>query len=707
MIFCKKWNFYISQIKFFRIIITKMKMLLSVSFRFLSLDRSGFFVLFLCFFVSKNFGQNKQNDSISNSSSWVKNKSYTINSLSVEGNRVFSDQSVKAYSGLTVGSKIKVPGDKIATAVRKLYETKRFDLVEVYVVSVTSDGIDLMIRVKELPQLREVVVKGVKSSKLKSLIKDAELKKGAMVTENLLVTTKNYFEKKQREKGFLKAKVNIVVKPVLDTLLSNTVDLLIRVDKGPRVRITDIVFNGNEKVKDSKLRATLKDTKRKNLWRFWKTSKFIEEKFQTDLQRLIEKYQSLGYRDARVLSHKITDTKEDNNINLSIDVQEGRRYYFGNIDFLGNSVFPREQLFAFLKIKPGDVYNKKMLEERVKGNGKPDSDDLSSLYQNSGYLFSNVEALETNVKNDSIDIEIRVREDKPAVINNVTVSGNEVTNDHVIYRELRTRPGQLYSKQDIIRTIREISQMRFFDPQNVTPNINPNYSEKTVDISYNVAKRGTSQIELQGGYGNAFIGTIGLSFNNFSFRNLFKKEEYRPLPMGDAQSIALRLQASQFFSTYSFSFQEPWLGGREPKNLSFSVFRSTRYNYNFRTREVDKSRRINMIGLNLSLGQRLKWPDDFFVLSQGISYQLYDIHKYPLGTLNFEDGTGESHNLAYTLSISRNSSGPNPIFPKIGSSFTFSLKATLPYSWFSGRQFDNLKNKKEFQKIKWGWTTTN
>ena len=241
--------------------------------------------------------------------------------------------------------------------------------------------------------------------------------------------------------------------------------------------------------------------------------------------------------------------------------------------------------------------------------------------------------------------------------------------------------------------------MRFFDPQNISPNIVPNYNEKTVDIEYTVAKRGTSQIELQGGYGNAFIGTIGLAFNNFSFRNLFNKKEYRPLPMGDAQSVALRLQASQFFSTYSFSFSEPWLGGVEPKSLSFSVFRSTRYNYNFRTRDVDTSRYLNMIGVNLSLGERLKWPDDFFTLSQGISYQLYDIQKYPLGILNFENGTGISNNLAYTFSISRNSSGPNPIFPKMGSNFTISGKVTLPYSLFNGKDFANLDKQKEFQQL--------
>lgn len=653
-------------------------------------------VLVFLFFSKRIFGQEVSKES---SASWVKNKAYVLKSLKVSGNKVFSDQSVKAYSGLLEGSMIKVPGDKIATAVRKLYETKRFDLVDVYVDKVEDDGITLLIEVKELPQLHEVIAVGIKPSKLKSLIKDAELKKGAMVTENLLVTTKNYFEKKQREKGYLNAKVNIVVKPLSDSIATNAVDLVLRVDKGSRVKISDITINGNKEVSDSRLRRTLKNTKRRNFWRFWKRSKFVAEKFEEDLKKLIEKYQSLGFRDARVLAHQVIPDKKDKDVRLNIDVQEGKRYYFGDISFLGNSVFQSDQLSKFLKIRKGDVYNNKLLDERVKGDGKPDSDDLSSLYQNSGYLFSNVDAVETNVRNDSIDIEIRIREDKPATIKNVTVTGNEVTNDRVIYRELRTRPGQLYSKQDIIRTIREISQMRFFDPQNVTPNINPNYNEKTVDISYNVAKRGTSQIELQGGYGNAFIGTIGLSFNNFSFRNMFKKEEYKPLPMGDAQSVSLRLQASQFFKTYSFSFQEPWLGGVEPRNLSFSISRSIRYNYNFRTREVDSSRRLNIVAINASLGQRLKWPDDFFVLSQGVSYQLYDIQKYPLGILNFENGTGESHNLAYTLNLSRNSSGPNPIFPKTGSNFSFSLKATVPYSLLSGKRFDNLKDKKEYQRL--------
>ena len=441
----------------------------------------------------------------------------------------------------------------------------------------------------------------------------------------------------------------------------------------------------------------MKDTKRKFWGRFWKTSKYIKDKYKDDIQNLLDEYSELGYRDARIISDSITWNKDGKTINLDIHLEEGKRYYFGDIKFLGNSSYTTAQLQRFLRIQQGDVYNAKILNERVKGDNTPDSEDITSLYQNSGYLFSQVNAVETKVDNDKIDVEIRIHEDDPATIKKVRVKGNEVTNDFVIYRELKTRPGDLYSKENIIRSIREISQLGFFDPENVTPDLQPNYADKTVDIDYTVVKKGASQIELQGGYGGgSFIGTLGLSFNNFSIRNLLKKEEYKPLPMGDGQSLALRLQVSRYYSTHSFSFSEPWLGGKKPKSFSFSIYNSRQYQVDYRNNDVDKSKRLNILGVTIGLGQRLQWPDDFFTLSQAISYRQYDINQYNIGLLNFENGTGASNNLSYSITLGRNSSGPSRIFPTTGSEFSIGAKFTLPHSLFSKTDYNDLENNPEY-----------
>lgn len=633
-----------------------------------------------------------------------KGKKYTLGEISVAGVQQFSEQSVKIYAGLKTGQQIKIPGDKLSSAVKKLYETKRFSSVDVYLLKLDGQTAYLEIRVKELPQLSDVHISGVSKSKSKTLITEAELKKGEMLTENLLVTTKNYFEKKYTEKGYLKTKVSLNTQK--DTSEVNAENLYVHIDKGPKIKIKKIHVYGNEKVSDKKIRKLLKNTKRKFWGRFWKSSKYIEEKFKEDKKNLLENYSENGFRDARILADSISWNPDGKTIDLHLSLNEGRRYYFGALKFLGNSNYTTAQLQKFLKIQKGDVYNAKILNERVKGDNSPDSEDISSLYQNTGYLFSQVNAVETKVKNDTISVEIRIHEDKPATIKKVTVSGNEVTNDHVIFRELRTKPGDLYSKENIIRSIREISQLGFFDPENVTPDLQPNYVDKTVDIDYSVVKKGSSQIELQGGYGGgAFIGTLGLSFNNFSIRDLFKKEAYKPLPMGDGQSLSLRLQSSRFYSTYSFSFSEPWLGGKKPKTFSFSIYNSKQYQYDFQNFTVDKSRRLNITGATLGLGQRLKWPDDYFSLNQSLSFRQYNAKEYFINSLNFENGTGVSNNLSYSIDLRRNSSGPSLIFPTMGSDFSFGVKLTLPHSLISGTDYDALANNPDYninqEKFRW------
>ena len=625
-----------------------------------------------------------------------KENSYELGGISVSGLKKFEDETVKVFTGLKVGQQIKLPGDKLTSAIKKLYETKQFSNVEVYISKIDGNTAYLEFAVQELPQLSKVTIQGVKKNKAKDLQNDAELKVGEMVTDNLIVTTKNYFKKKYQEKGYLKTKVTLDTKP--DTTGVNIVNMLVRIDKGEKVKIKNINIEGNDAVSDKKLKKALKNTKTKMLGRFWKKSKYIEADFEEDLENLITTYSEKGHRDARVLDHSIT-WNDDNTLNLNLKVEEGKKYIFGNIDFLGNTKYTNEQLHRLLRIEKGDTYNGKVLKERVTGDGSPDSEDISTIYQNNGYLFSRVLPVETRVNNDSIDVEIRIFEDQPTKIKKVTVNGNDKTNDHVVFREIRTKPGYLYSKADIIRTIREIGQLGFFDAEAITPDINPNYQDKTVDIDYTVAEKGSSQIELQGGYGGgSFIGTLGLSFNNFSVRNIFNKKAYRPLPMGDGQTLSLRLQKSRYYTTSSFSFTEPWLGGKKPQSLSFSVYNSKQFRYDYTTNRVDKDQRLNIIGATVGLGKRLQWPDNYFTLSQSISYQLYDLQEYGMSIAGLYLTNGNLNNLSYNISLGRNSSGPNPVFPKQGSEFSVGAKLTIPYSLLNNKDYSSLELD---EKYKW------
>lgn len=626
--------------------------------------------------------------------SYNKGESYELGGITVTGLKKFSEQAVKVFTGLKEGQEIRLPGDKLTSAIKKLYEQKQFSNVDVYISKIDGRVVYLEFDVAELPELNKVTINGVKKSKAKELRKDTELIKGAMLTDNLLITSENYIREKYQEKGFLNTKINIDTK--IDTTGINTINMLINIDKGDKVKIKDIFIEGNEKVKDKKLRKAMKNTKTAMLGRFWKGSKYIEDDFKQDLQSIIDTYSEKGHRDARILNDSIS-FNDDNTINVHIGLEEGKKYYFGGISYLGNKVYTDNQLNKVIRIDKGQVYNSKVLKERVSGDGTPDSEDIATLYQNNGYIFSQVNPVETRVENDSIFVEVRITEDEPATLRKVTINGNTKTNDHVAYRQLRTRPGYLYRKDDIIRTIRELGQLGFFDPESITPNLNPNFQDKTVDIDYDVAEKGASQIELQGGYGGgSFIGTLGLSFNNFSMRNLFNKEAYQPLPMGDGQTLSLRLQKSRSYTTTSFSFTEPWLGGKKPQSLSFSIYQSKQFRYNFQTNSVDKDQRLNIIGASVGLGKRLRWPDDFFTLSQTLSLQRYDLKQYQLPTFSFT--TGISNNLSYGITLSRSSAGPNPVFPKNGSDFSIGAKLTFPYSLVNDKDYSNITDQ---DKYKW------
>jgi len=479
-------------------------------------------------------------------------------------------------------------------------------------------------------------------------------------------------------------------------LKKKRVNILVSIDKGNKVKIKSIKFNGNDKLSDKKLRKAMKNTKQKSIspLRLLKRSKYVEEDYKEDLLSIIDKYKENGFRDARVIKDSLIYV-DDKTISLLVDVEEGEEYTFGKIDFVGNTVYNDEFLSQILRIEEGDTYNGVELKKRIANEEKPDGIDITNVYQNTGYMFSSINPVEVSADGNVIDLEIRITEGKPAYFNSVSVKGNDVTNDHVIYREIRTRPGELYSRANIIRTIRELGQLGFFNAQAIVPDIkNPNPVDGTLDIEYTVEEQGSSQIELQGGYGGGgFIGTLGLSFNNFSLRNIFKGEAYTPVPRGDGQSMALRLQASQFFQTYSLSFSEPWLGGKKPFQLSTSLSHSRQFLFDPVSRRADKTRRFNITGLTFGISTRLKEPDDYFLFSQAISYQHYDLQNYNTGLFTF--GNGSSNNLSYTIGLTRNNTYNDPIYPTGGSNFSASAKLSFPYSLVNGVDYAALKQERD------------
>ena len=627
---------------------------------------------------------------------FVKGRTYVVDSIKVTGLKSFNAQTVISYSGLRKGQKISVPGEQVSEIINKLWGLELFSDINFYVIKVDGENIDLEIEIEELPTLTEVKVNGLKKGKIETIIKDTELTAGKKLSESFLTNTKNYIENKYKKDGFLNTKVSL--NTILDTVGKNTYKMVVNVDRGPRVKIDKINFEGNEIFKSSKLRSKLKNTKHKTSIRFWKKSKFIENDFKEVLVGLVYFYKEEGYRDARIISDSlIRDENDPNSISLNLQIEEGKKYYFGDINFIGNTVYGDNTIQQILGLKKGDTYNGVLLKKRIADTSKPDGNDITNLYQNSGYLFSNINAVEVSAVNDTINFEIRITEGKQANFNKIYVEGNTKTNDHVIYRELRTKPGELYSKDRLVRTVRELGQLGFFDAEQISPeleNVNPN--DGTIDVKFDLVESGASQIELQGGYGQGgFIGTLGLSFNNFSMRNIFDGKSYKPLPMGDGQTLALRLQASQFYNTYSFNFSEPWLGGEQPVQFSTSLQHTIQYRYDFFTGLADRSQSFQISGLTVGLAKRLQVPDDFFQLSQALSYQYYNLKNYYTGLFTF--GDGEAKNLAYTISLLRNNTRVNPIFPTGGSTFTVSAKLTPPYSLLSGRDFSDLENQPEFQ----------
>ena len=624
---------------------------------------------------------------------FVKGNEYILDEIKVTGLKNFNEQTVITYTGLKQGQKIRIPGEEISSIISKLWKLDLFSDINFYLTDIRDNNASIQIDIIELPTLSDFKITGLKKSKIETIISDIEIKKGQKITENFIKTTKNYIVNKYKKDGFLNAKVAINVVP--DTSDVNLSKMLIKIDLGDRVKINNINFKGNNIAKPYKLKKKMKNTKTKFFGRFWKKSKFIEEDYKDDLNSILEFYKEKGYRDARIIVDSVIANK--NRISINIDLEEGNKYYFGDINFLGNTVYTDNQLLRVLGLSKGDTYNGVLLKKRIADNSKPDGEDLTNLYQNNGYLFSNINPVEVSVENDTINFEVRIVEGKPAYFNKISVVGNTRTKDHVIYRELRTKPGNLYSKDQVVRTVRELGQIGYFDPEQISPdfkNVDPNAG--TVDIEYGLVEKGASQVELQGGYGGGgFIGTLGLSFNNFSLKGLKDKSQYKPLPMGDGQSLSLRLQANRFYNTSSFSFSEPWLGGRQPVSFSTSISRTKQYRFNYLTGRANKDQFFEISGAQIGLAKKLRVPDDYFILSQSIGYQYYNLNNYYTGLFTF--GDGKSNNIFYQINLTRDNTYVNPIFPLGGSQFSISAKLSLPYSLFNDIDYGDLENQAEYQ----------
>jgi outer membrane protein insertion porin family len=623
---------------------------------------------------------------------------YNVGGITVAGNYNYDANTIKVLSGLAVGDRILIPGDKIARAIKNLWEQGLFSDVKINIVKIYEKDIFLEIEITEKSRLSKFKFTGLKKSEADNVREDIKLVRGKVITENVKVRSAAIIKKYFIDKGFLHTNVEVFEEP--DTTLADHIILTFKVDKGNRVKIKDINFYGNKAIKSSKLRAAMKETKRARVYNIFHSSKLIQDNYDTDLKKVIEKYNEKGYRDAFIKYDTIYFLNDDF-VTIDITIDEGNPYYFRNIEFVGNTKYKTKDLKDILGIKKGDIYNKKLLDTRLSMD--PNGRDISSLYLDDGYLFFSADAVEKTIENDSIDFEIRIYEGRQATINRVIVKGNTKTNDHVILREIRTRPGQLFSRSDIIRTQRELAQLGYFDAEQLAVNPIPNQESGTVDIEYTVAEKPSDQIELSAGWGgNRVVGTLGLTFNNFSTRNVFKKGTWTPLPSGDGQRLSLRAQTTgTWFQSYNMSFTEPWLGGKKPNSLTFSVYHSF-FSENGQSKWLkdannkfvrdDDGNKIKNItraafksyGSSIGLGTRLKWPDDFFTAYGELGYQYFVLEN---SNSQFVFSDGFANNLYVSGNISRNSID-QPIYPRSGSQTSLTLQITPPYSLFRPKDFD-------------------
>lgn len=650
------------------------------------LQKIRFCLLFLFVTLSSlaqvKLGSRGGNSTISEDDlSYEKPKTYEIGGIEIKGVKFLAPEAIIAYTGLKVGDKIEVPGISISTAIKKLWEQGILGDIQVQVAKIErrpeGEFIFLDFVLREKPRLSKFMIKGLKKGDADDVREKIGLIRGKVINDATIKATSNTIRKMFLEKGFFNSQVTIT--QIDDTTLPNSVMLQIAVNKGKKVKVASIVVEGNETVEEKMVLRKLKETKERKFWRFWKASRFVRTKFDGDKQKLIDFYLKNGYRDAAVVGDSVWQNK-DGSVNVVLKVEEGQKYYFGNINWTGNYLYKNDYLSSILGIRKGDVYNMDLLQKKL--NYNPSGLDISSLYMDDGYLFFNIDPNEVGINKDSIDIELKINEGPQARINRITIQGNTKTNDHVILREIRTLPGEKFSRSDLIRTNQVLASLGYFDPEKIGINPVPNPADGTVDVHYSVEEKPSDQIELSGGWGGfyGFIGTLGLSFNNFSMRKIGNLREWAPLPSGDGQRFSIRFQANgRQFQTYSISFTEPWFGGKRPNSFTVGLTRSVQRSLSS-TQEVLS--RLSINGFNVALGKRLRWPDDYFSLMMTLNVQRYDLFNYTLiNGSDFGKTPTYSNSVAFNTTFSRNSIN-NPTFPTSGSSLSLIVNVTPPYSLF-------------------------
>ncbi|MDR0295114.1 MAG: outer membrane protein assembly factor BamA [Prevotellaceae bacterium] len=624
---------------------------------------------------------------------------YVIADITIEGVKYINPETILSFMGFVKGDTITLPGEDISFALKKLWAQRYFSDIAIYASKIVDNQIYLIIQLTERPRVSVWDFKGVKKGEAKDLREKLRLRRGGELSDYVLKTSTDLIKEFFDEKGFRKAEVNIIQEN--DTLVPNAVKVIFDVQKNDKVTIKKIDVFGNKNISKGKIRKQMKN-KDASIWNFFSSKKFKDQEYPNDLEKIINYYNQKGYRDAVITADSVFYLN-NKKLGINITVDEGQRYYFRNITWVGNSIVPSTTLYNILSIKKGDVYDVVAMNKMLYA----DQSSVSTQYNDQGYLFFKVEPVEVNIVGDSVDIEMRIYEGKQAVFKRVNITGNHKTNEHIIRRELWTRPGNLYSKSALERSIRELAQSQNYDAEKLTAYgegffIDANERDGTVDITYNVEEKSNDQVELSGGYGgNTFIATVGFRFSNFSIKNIFNGKAWRPVPSGDGQTLAIRFQTNgTYYTAFSLSFMEPWLGGRKPTSLSVSTYYTRETNASYFYQSATQS--LETYGISAGIGQRLKWPDSYFTLYTGISLQHYILNDWQY---NFLFSNGTSNNLSFNVILGRNSTD-QPIYPRGGSDLSLGVQFTPPYSLFSpNKDYKNMSDDKRYRWIEYHkWT---
>lgn len=623
-------------------------------------------------------------------------KKYIVGGVRVEGCGYLNPTQIKQIAALDKGMEVTVPSEDVSNVVKRLWAQRSFDDVSLEIENLSADGDSayFVIRIQERPRIARWSFTGIRKSEKKDIEERLHIRRGGEFSEYVESTTCDIIRRFYVEKGFLNTKVDAQVKK--DSIIKNAITVNFAVDKGEKVKVKEIHFIGNDHVKDFKLAKAMKKTKSNKIYNFFNSKKFEEKEYPNDKKSALSVFNEYGFRDARLVRDSIYYVTP-NRLGIDLEFEEGDRYYFGDIDWTGNSVYTEEQLNNILSLKKGDVYDVVSMNKKLFGGGKETDYYVSKAYRDNGYLFFNITPVETNIQGDTVDVELRITEGKQATLNNIVINGNDLTNEKVVRRQIFTRPGYLFSQSDFERSIREIASLGQFDSEAIMDaskgySIIPNSGNNTVDIVYNVTEKPSSQLELSGGWGgNTFVASVGVSFNNFSTHRMFEKGAWKPVPLGDAQNLSFRFQTNgSYYTALSASFMEPWLFGKKPTSLSLSAYYTRQTNSNIYLGYLSHDKQFEVYGAAAMLGTRLKWPDNYFFMYHQLSWQTYKLTNWYSGSFIFDDGI--SNNLNYTISLSRNSTDQQ-IYPRQGIDFSASLSVTPPYSLLRKFGYDETGKK--------------